>query len=504
MKGSLAILACVAAIAVPRIAAAKPHVAVLPIVDDNGSELLDAVSAAVEDDVSLTTMREITHTMDKLRLGDELSDRDLQKLVTELEVDALVRGVAEKEGAARVLHIRVYAFGKRSHGFSIHFGNAKSPKFKRAFRDALIGKLAQLNGSDDAHGKPRKHDDRDEDVGADNDPDGNDHDDDPLHPNANKAKHAVKTATGGSGDASGDDDKGDDSGDDSGDGGHKHKKRAKHGDGSDGTDGGSPAVIGSLHSFHHVVARADLGVSVLTRSFTFNSTAFAQAPKPYSQSPVPGIRFSGELYPFGTTDPTAASAGLGLAAAYDQTLQLSLRTPTQPETPLPATQRHWSVGLRYRLSLGHLPTSATLTFGIDYGGREFVVDRTPLMGGAIDLPDVDYTIVEPGVAFRLPLGRAVALTVSGRYLLVSSAGAVSDPAQYGPGSVYGVEGDVGLEFALGQHVAFRLAGEFTQIAFSFDGTGAMANDRDGNPGTVDVFGATDRYIGGVATFAVLY
>jgi hypothetical protein len=32
----------------------------------------------------------------------------------------------------------------------------------------------------------------------------------------------------------------------------------------------------------------------------------------------------------------------------------------------------------------------------------------------------------------------------------------------------------------------------------------MTNNRDGDPGTKDVGGAADRYIGGAATFGVVY
>ena len=39
---------------------------------------------------------------------------------------------------------------------------------------------------------------------------------------------------------------------------------------------------------------------------------------------------------------------------------------------------------------------------------------------------------------------------------------------------------------------------------SFDGTGEMANDRDGVPNTVDVTGAADRYFSGALTLVAVY
>ena len=57
---------------------------------------------------------------------------------------------------------------------------------------------------------------------------------------------------------------------------------------------------------------------------------------------------------------------------------------------------------------------------------------------------------------------------------------------------------------LGKSFALKLDAKFMQFGYNFTGTGSQSNNRDGNPMTKDVGGATDRYIGGAATFAVLY
>jgi hypothetical protein len=46
--------------------------------------------------------------------------------------------------------------------------------------------------------------------------------------------------------------------------------------------------------------------------------------------------------------------------------------------------------------------------------------------------------------------------------------------------------------------------EGTQLGLTFAGTGKLATGRDGDPTTMDVKGATDRYYGGAATLAVMY
>jgi hypothetical protein len=42
------------------------------------------------------------------------------------------------------------------------------------------------------------------------------------------------------------------------------------------------------------------------------------------------------------------------------------------------------------------------------------------------------------------------------------------------------------------------------MGFAFTGGAQMTNNRDGDPGSKDVGGAADRYIGGAFTFGVLY
>lgn len=266
-----------------------------------------------------------------------------------------------------------------------------------------------------------------------------------------------------------------------------------------------PGTRGGTRSANLDAARADLGTSMTARSLTFKTTALANAPTPYKNAPVPGARFEGELYPLALRDPGSVLSGIGVAGDFDQTVALTLRASAEMTVPLKATERHYSVGLRYRLAFGHTSTSPTLTFGAGYGARTFIVDRKALMSAAsLDLPDVDYKLFDPGLAFRLPLGGMFAVTLGGRALLVTSAGAIQRADQYGPGTILGGSASAGLEIMLGNHVAVRLAGEATQLDFSFAGTGTLANSRDGNAQTIDVRGATDRYLGGAATLAVLY
>ena len=250
--------------------------------------------------------------------------------------------------------------------------------------------------------------------------------------------------------------------------------------------------------------RVDIGASMSGRSLRFKSTVSEGAPPAYQNAPVAGGRVEAELYPF-AFDRTSPLAGLGVAADIDQTAALTLHASNEMTVPLKVTERHFSVGARFRIAFGHQPTSPTLTIGAGYGARTFAVDRSGLMTAAsLDLPDVDYRLFDPGLTFRLPLGRVLAVTLGGRALLVSTAGAIEHPDQYGKARVYGGSATAGIELVMGNRVTVRLVGEATRLDLKFAGTGTLSNSRDGNSYSIDVRGATDLYYGGAATLAVMY
>jgi hypothetical protein len=91
----------------------------------------------------------------------------------------------------------------------------------------------------------------------------------------------------------------------------------------------------------------------------------------------------------------------------------------------------------------------------------------------------------------------LAVSVAGRGLIVAGAGQIQQTDQYGTATAMGLSGSAGVEVMLFNHVALRVAGEATQISFDFTGNGTLSKDRD-------VKTATDSYLGGVATLAVLY
>ena len=488
---------CVAAVTIPAVAEAKPKVAFTAIVGDEGDEVTEDIAGTLAE-FKLISRKEIKKKAKTLGLEDDWADKDFVKLAKELEADAIVQGTLEPKGNKKNLTFKIYVHGKKAKGFSVQFSNPKSEKFQTAVHDKLVEKVTADEGeavAADDEDKPKKK----KKKKGDDEETATASDDDKPKKSKKKAKHADDEET-----ASADDE----------DKPKKSKKKAKHADDED--DGGKEKDTGepgedrpvSIHAANRAAIRVDAGVSAATRSLTFTSRAFTEGkgpPKPYSNSVVPGARIEGEIYPLAFSDPKSPAAGLGIGGDFDQTISLTLRTTAQPDAQLKATQRHWTIGARFRYVFGPNPTSASVTLGLNYGGRQFKVDRTALTGGnELDLPDVQYKMIQPALAFRIPVAPTVAIVAMGRAMIVRDAGSIVTGEQYGQAKVFGFEGQAGLEIVLGERFAIRLVGEFMQMGYTFSGVGDLAKNRDNDPSQPDIGGATDRSFGGAATLAVLY
>jgi hypothetical protein len=453
----------------PAVAWGKPRVAIVEFEGDPGGELSDVVAELLEGDYAISGPSQVRRAVDKLGLDSELSsEKQLKKVAKELGAEAVIRGdVAEKSGGRKILHVKLFAGGKKVKGFKVEFVSAKSDKMRTALRDKLVERLdAEKSKGDEA-------------VADEDKPKGDDAEED-------KPKSDDEDIDGG-----------------------KKKKRVARAGGDDEEDiTGSVEVAPvrtSSHTANRAAIRVDFGPSASRRQLVFTSRAFEQAPKAYENAVVPGGRVGGELFPLAFGNPDGIAAGLGVGGDFDQTVGLKLRSTAQPGTTFPVKQTHWSVGGRFRIAFGKKPTSPTVTLTGGIFHRRFSVDRTALMmGNVIDLPDVLYQGYNPGVTMRFPFVASFALVLGGDAYLVTSAGQISKNTSYGQARITGGVGFAGFDVVLGKRFAVRAVGEFSQVGFAFTGNGTEANNRDGDPTTKDVGGAADRVIGGALTFGVLY
>lgn len=482
-----------------------PKIALTAIDGDDSGKVTDAVVEALDgDDLSVISQRVVNKAVDKLGVDtDKLSDKQAKKLSKEVDADALAIGKYGKAGGNKYLHFTLYIHGKKARGFKVTFNNAKSDRFRVKLRDKLLTKIQGETG--DAAGGDDEEVVSDKEKGGDKDKEkvkGGDDEEDPIG-KGDKKKKADKKAVA-------DKDEGDE-GDDEGEKKHKkkHKKSAARGDDEEVDEEVEPGTMKApLHSANRAAARVDVGASFKNRGLTWNSRAnFPEGPKNFKNTPVPGARFEAELYPLGFQNPKSVAAGLGIAVEYDKTLVDTLHSSDQPAAPIKANQQSFSVGARFRIVLGGSAMAPSITLGVGYGKRRFTTDRSQLDDPAKFaqyVPDTNYSVVDPGLDFRIPLVPAVALTFGGRALIVTDAGPIQMPSSYGRAKVFGARAAGGLDIILGKRFAIRIEGEFAQVGFAFTGTGDYARNLDKDPDTKDVGGMTDRSIGGSATLGVVY
>jgi hypothetical protein len=268
---------------------------------------------------------------------------------------------------------------------------------------------------------------------------------------------------------------------------------------SEKTDTSVSAVAGeelvTARRYRYAGADVAVGVGFLKRNLDFDSSpALAPANQPNGYkggTPVAGLAVFGEIYPLSFGDRGGWLSGFGIGFGLDRVFTLKSKLGT---TEYDTTQTDYSIGLRYRYNFGNSPKLPSVKLLFGYNHLDFKIDH----GAAdIDLPDVSYSYLDAGLAFRVPLTVPwLALFAEGRYLIVLSSGQISDQMFYGDGSTKGLDIGGGIEARIAEAWSVRGGVRYRRISFDFDGTGTKSNNRDGNPSSQDVTGATDMYLTG--------
>ena len=232
----------------------------------------------------------------------------------------------------------------------------------------------------------------------------------------------------------------------------------------------------------------DAGGAGLRRTLTY-AHAGTGTPPPDVGTAAFSAQVEGEYYPAALG--TAAGAGFGLAGEVRQTFGLAI---VAPGTTAAASidQALYAVGARYRFVHG----DSSFAIGASYWRQRYVANRAKLATpGTLDMPDMDYTAIAPGATGKLALGPKLAAFASVEVPVVLSTGAAA--TNYGAAGGLAVSIDGGLDIALAEHYGLRFEGIVDQVGVTFDTTSTTAVMRG-------VTAATDRTMGVVATFAMIY
>ena len=251
---------------------------------------------------------------------------------------------------------------------------------------------------------------------------------------------------------------------------------------------------------------AALGVSVWRRRLGFSSqSTLDDDPQGYKGAPVAGLYFDADVYPLVFTKSRSILRHLGVTVLVDRILKIQSEINFMGETSvLPTRQYRYGAGVIFRYPLGKSATAPVIAARVRYSKMAFSIDRGAAPAGAtVDVPNVGYTIVDPGLIFTLPVGTKFSITAEAMFDAMMKTGEISEGDQYGQGTVTGFEGELHADYRFTNNLFARAAFKFMTVGFSFNGNGDLSTNRDADA-EQDVFGARDTYLGGFVGAGFLF
>ncbi len=243
------------------------------------------------------------------------------------------------------------------------------------------------------------------------------------------------------------------------------------------------------------------GASFTGRKLAFKHTGdAADAPPGYRGKPVPGFFLTGAIFPlaFGGKRGGLANIGVGFVADRAVGIKSAVDDGMGGSAQLATREYRYGGSLIYRYNMGDDPDGLSIQASVGYNKLGFSIDKNAApMNVVVDVPNVVYTYVDPGVGARIPIAGKLSGLLDAKFLAVLDTGEIQKPEEYGAATVTGFDVDGGLEYRIGQHLLVRGGARLLLMGYKFKGTGAQT-DRNGDDAT-DVGGASDRYLGGYLT-----
>jgi hypothetical protein len=242
---------------------------------------------------------------------------------------------------------------------------------------------------------------------------------------------------------------------------------------------------------------AVVGVSMNMRKMTFSyASDIGQRPAGYKGKLVPGGFIDMTLYPLALGHKRSSKdilKNIGATAMYDQVLLVKSKDASGQE--LKSAQVRYAFGLVFRYPFGTSESAPVIGARLRYGSQAFKISQPA------PLPSVTYSMIEPGVFFRMPLmSNKLVLDANAAFLLVTNTGQIQDAMKYGGATVTGFELNIGADYHLGEALFLRGLINYETIGFSFKKNGSLPTPTD----NAKVSGARDNYYGVVVSAGYLF
>ncbi|HVK76394.1 MAG TPA: hypothetical protein VM734_23880, partial [Kofleriaceae bacterium] len=247
------------------------------------------------------------------------------------------------------------------------------------------------------------------------------------------------------------------------------------------------------------------GLSFTGRRLSFSTNLQMNAPQGYKGAPVPGLMVAIDAFPLALNRKnTSITRNLGIQVVFDRVIKIESSLVKMGTTyNLPTTEQHLAAGVIYRHLVG---AKLEIDASVRFNKRTFEIDRNnpALTAEDVDIPNTDYSYVDPGLALGYVMSDKMMIGGGARFLFVTSTGQMQQTDQYGASTVLGVDVEAGLDYQLASKLLLRVGGRLTTLGFTFKGNGDLTVNRDGDATTQDVAGARDTYFGGFVTGAYVF
>jgi hypothetical protein len=459
-----------------------------------------------------------------------VSEKNLKKVAKKLKVDAVVEGKIEKRRDEFIIKLKLHQ-GKTGELVGSPIGTkAGGPriegKAQRELNDELIGAIDNVEPNR-AAGAPDDEDDKPAKKLADDDRPAKkvarheDDEDKPAHRGFSKKSDAGRDAE--SEDAPrkkkvDDEDrparrvaKADDEDalppkkakkrrhDDDEDAAPRKRKKRVASEDDEGVEAEAGPALTKAEQLTPAERALDamIGMTLTARRLSFQFRSGFTAPTPgYKGNPVGGAMLDATFYPlaFGHTRRDIYK-NIGVNVMYDRVLKIDSKDSMGNVLDTKASR--WAVGGVFRYPISNAPDSIVVGGTLSYGKQLFRI------ANAVDIPSVNYSIYEPGVLARLPIGK-LTFGLDAGVLIINDTGQLQDQQHYGTTTLIGYEGELSADYMLTSNIFLRAAFRAETIRFKFEGNGALTTAHDGDPMTVDVRTGQDNYFGGFVTAGYVY
>jgi hypothetical protein len=495
----------------PGMADARKKVAVLKFTGPKAAKFQKDVEKAVKKGNTVVSDGKYQAAAKKAK-AKKVTEKNVAKVAKKLGLDGVVTGSVKKKGKRYTVSMSLR--GKDGSVVTTVKVTAKAAKFgaaeQRTLRNELIAAIDDLpdddDGGSDSGGFAASSGDSDSSDSDSSDSDTASSDTGSSDSDSGSASSDDQVASSDDGGSADDENPIGGGGGGASDSDGEIEKGAGEGSGESLTDEDSADMAARGRA-------VDIagGLSFIGRNLSFAvADGLEDTPQGYQGSLVAGAYITAEVYPLAFGKSKGAMRNIGMSFALDQVIKIESRLNytdaggEEVEATLPTSVQRYGIGLIYRMLLGAKVTGPTVKVSVRFNKSKFDIDKSDVPAEVVDIPNTDYTYVDPGVALRYPFSPKLAVEAGGRFLALLSTGEINNADQYGQATALGFDLDAAVDYKVTPQIFVRGGGRYQTINLSFDGTGDLSNNRDGDPTTQDVDSATDSSYGGYVQAGYLF